>query len=64
MDRQDTILMLTMYKSRNLMKAQELDGVDPASAKRYRAMADWFAEAIKREEELIKKEESDDGTVC
>lgn len=56
--------MLTMYKSRNLMKAHELEKVDQSAARRYKEMADWFAEAIKREEELIKREESDDGTVC
>lgn len=58
MDRQDTILILTWYKNRNRLKAETMDTIgDAESAQRYRDMADWFAEAIKREEALLEKGE-------
>ena len=50
--------MLTLYKNRNRLKAETMDTIgDKETAQRYRDMADWFAEAIQRETELMAKEE-------
>lgn len=60
-DRKDTILILSSYKNRNRLQADALDKCDKKAAKRYRDMADWFAEAILREEQLLREEERQNG---
>lgn len=60
MDRQDTILILHAYKNRNRVMADDFEKAgDKEAARRYRHMAEWFADAIRREEELDKKEKMD-----
>ena len=56
MNRKDIVLMPTWYRARNLRKAEAMETIgDRSAAERYRGMADWFREAIKRENELIEK---------
>jgi hypothetical protein len=45
-----------MYKNRNRLKADAMDTIgDNKAAKRYRFMAEWFDEAIKREEGISRE---------
>lgn len=50
--------MLNVYKNRNRVMALDLkrDGVSKEVVERYQDLADWFEQAIKREEALLKEE--------
>lgn len=62
MDRKDTILILNAYKHRNRVAADDFDKIgEHETAQRYRDMAEWFAEAIRREEELLEEEDGKDN---